>query len=402
MRPPSFRGTFRNDLPARAMYAEGAGIARCVPAAVAVPCDGEDVRALVRWARETGTALVPRGSGSGMAAGSVGPGVIVDLSRLDSTSGVERVGVGSHAAGSVRTGPGAIHAEVDRRAREAGLRFPVDPASAAFCTVGGMAATNAAGARTLLFGATRSWVSALDCVFADGARATIRRGEPMPLGVPAVARFVAQVPPLLAAGAAALEHAGVRKESSGYGLAHYARSGELVDLLVGSEGTLAIFVGVELALAPLPGATSSVLAAFLTLEAAVDGAARARAGGASACELLDRTFLDVAALAPGSPTLPDDTEAVLLIEVEGENAPAAAALARQVGAESGAAGAGMVMLGLDPATEMRLWALRHAASPILARLDPALKSMQFIEDGCVPPGRLPAYVHGVRAALAGH
>ena len=56
-------------------------------------------------------------------------------------------------------------------------------------------------------------------------------------------------------------------------------------------------------------------------------------------------------------------------------------------------------LALDTATEARLWELRHAASPTLAKLDPSLRSMQFIEDGAVPPDRLPEYVRGVRAAL---
>jgi FAD/FMN-containing dehydrogenase len=60
----------------------------------------------------------------------------------------------------------------------------------------------------------------------------------------------------------------------------------------------------------------------------------------------------------------------------------------------------LVELALDEATERKIWALRHAASPILSRLDPHLKSMQFIEDGAVPPDRLPAYVDGIRTALA--
>ena len=56
-------------------------------------------------------------------------------------------------------------------------------------------------------------------------------------------------------------------------------------------------------------------------------------------------------------------------------------------------------MALDRSTETELWELRHAASPILARLDPNLRSMQFIEDGAVPPANLPAYVRGVRAIL---
>jgi FAD/FMN-containing dehydrogenase len=60
----------------------------------------------------------------------------------------------------------------------------------------------------------------------------------------------------------------------------------------------------------------------------------------------------------------------------------------------------MVRVALDEATETELWDLRHAASPILSRLDSSLRSMQFIEDGAVPPSRLADYVRGVRESLA--
>ena len=62
-------------------------------------------------------------------------------------------------------------------------------------------------------------------------------------------------------------------------------------------------------------------------------------------------------------------------------------------------GAEEVSLALDAHDEHALWELRHAASPIMSRLAPRLRSMQFIEDGCVPPERLPDYVRGVRSAL---
>ena len=230
----------------------------------------------------------------------------------------------------------------------------------------------------------------------------------MPRGVPAIERFLADVRPALLAHEAVSpsEHAGVKKESSGYGLAAYARSGDLVDLVVGSEGTLALVVGLELALAPTPGATSSALASFASLEQAVAAATAAREAGASACELLDRTFLDVVAsgIAQGhaiaSPEVPDGTEAVLLAEVEGADLDDAVRQAGALGAAFERLGATRVTLALDDVQEPALWELRHAASPVLARLDPALKSMQFVEDGAVPPERLPDYVRGVRDALA--
>ncbi|HET7552279.1 MAG TPA: FAD-binding oxidoreductase [Gemmatimonadaceae bacterium] len=397
MTQPDLDSSWRTDLPARAVYSEGAGIARVVPQAVRVVESADEVPGIVREARESGRPIIPRGSGSGMPGGAVGDGSILDLSRLDwiASVDVERR--------RVWAGAGAVRRAVDAAARAQGLRFPVDPSSGAFCTVGGMASTNAAGPHTLRFGSMRYWVAALDCVFDDGTRAVLRRGEPLPSGVPAIERFLADArDAILAAPRHLLEHAGVRKESSGYGLADFARSGDLIDLLVGSEGTLVIVVAVELALAPLPGATSSVLAEFDTLEEAVDGAVRARESGASACELLDRTFLDVAARGGSGTSIAPSTEAVLLAEVEGDDEDAAAQAARALGKTFEDTGATSVRLAIDRAMEHELWSLRHAASPTLARLDPELKSMQFVEDGAVPPERLPEYVRGVRAALERH
>ena len=102
MIPEDFRGIFRDDLPARAVYAEGAGIARAIPRAVAIPRDADDVEALARWAHATSTPLVPRGSGSGMAGGAVGRGVIVDLSR------VADIGPVDAERRRVHVGPGAL------------------------------------------------------------------------------------------------------------------------------------------------------------------------------------------------------------------------------------------------------------------------------------------------------
>jgi FAD/FMN-containing dehydrogenase len=237
-------------------------------------------------------------------------------------------------------------------------------------------------------------------VFADGSRGVVRRGATPP-ALPPIERFLTDVAPDIPA--ASFERAGgaLRKNSSGYGLAEYATSGDLVDILVGSEGTLAVIVGVELTLAEVPGATASLLAAYASLDDAVGGASDARDAGASACELLDRTFLDVAARAGPLP-LPSGTEAVLLIEIEGHDTADASSRAHRLASAARRGGAVSVTLGLDPDDEERLWELRHAASPILSRLDPSLKSMQFIEDGVVPPARLADYVRGVRAALASH
>jgi FAD/FMN-containing dehydrogenase len=397
MKPPAgFRGVFRTDDDARAVYSEAAGIGRIHPAGVAVPADADDVALVVRWARATGTALIPRGSGSSMASGAIGSGVVLDLSRL------RDIGDPSIVDRSIRVGSGILRGEVQRRAATIGLRFPVDPSSGEFCTIGGMAATNAAGPHSLRHGPMRPWVIALDCIFDDGSRATVRRGDQPEVAIDAIRRFTADArPALIAQSAGVASHAAVLKDSSGYATRTYAQSLDLVDLLVGSEGTLAIFTGVEVALAPSAPYTASLFVSFRDLEAAVQAAVAAREHGASACELLDRTFLRIAANAGRPLPVSSEAEAALLVEVESAEGGGAGAKAeadrlrdmfRSMGSDHS-------IVAIGSGHEAELWSFRHAASPAIARMDPALRSMQFIEDAAVPPAALAAYVRGVRAIL---
>ena len=397
--PPGFRGTFREDELARAVYSEAAGIAQAMPTAVAVPIDAEDVVSLVKWAAETGASLIPRGSGSSMSGGAIGKGVIVDLSRINHLGTIDERGR------TVWADPGVLWSALDIAARRRGLRFPVDPSSGSFCTLGGMVSTNASGAHTLRYGPTRAWVNALDCVFSNGDREVITRGETPPKRVEAVARFLRDAHGEIVAmdKRRPILHPGVRKESSGYAVHEYAMEADLVDLLVGSEGTLVIIVGIRLSLSPLPAATSSVLGSFSSIEEATAAAMMAVETGASACELLDRTFLAYASSAPSADeALRERIEgaaAILLAEVEGETAEAAAAKAEDLAVAFKGAGAKDVDIALTPEREHDLWELRHAASPILTALDHST-SMQFIEDGAVPLPQLPDYIGGVRRALA--
>ena len=108
-------------------------------------------------------------------------------------------------------------------------------------------------------------------------------------------------------------------------------------------------------------------------------------------ELLDRTFLELV-----GETGP---EAVLLVELERDD-PAAAREAVERAAAAVAPWAASVDTGFTAAAAERLWALRHAASPILAGLPESRRSLQVIEDGCVPVERMGEYVRAVREAAA--
>ena len=381
--PPGFRGDFRSDEVARALYSEGAGIFRIIPEAVAVPKDVSDLALLVRWAAERGVGLVPRGAGSGMSGGNVGPGVALDLTRACLDTPV----IDAHA-GTARCGASVTYQAFNGAAQPYGLHLPPDPSSGTFCTLGGMAATNAAGAHSVKYGTMRRWVRALEFVTAEGE---VGRTDAQTHGrTAAEQRFLTDVAPAIRASASALAASTPQtpKNSSGYALDVFARSGRTADLLVGSEGTLAVITALEVALAPLPAERTTLLVTLGSLEQVGPAVLALRPLGPSALELLDRTYLDFVRGA-AQRHLAAGTEAVLLVEFEGNGREAAAAV-RDI--------ATSVELADDATTVGRLWELRHLASPLLASLPDDLRSLQVVEDGCVPPHRLAAYIGALRAA----
>ena len=144
MKAPTF---LRTDLRSRAAYAEGAGIYRIVPRGCGrFPETTEQLQSLVRWAGRTSTPLVPRGAGTGMPGGNVGPGVVVDLTRLDGAP------LAVAADGRAHAGAAVTWAAIEAAARPNRLRILPDPSSGKWATVGGMIATNAAGPRTMAHG----------------------------------------------------------------------------------------------------------------------------------------------------------------------------------------------------------------------------------------------------------
>ncbi|CAN5559652.1 hypothetical protein BH24GEM3_BH24GEM3_22640 [soil metagenome] len=405
--PLGFRGRYLRGDSDRAGFAEAAGIFSTLPAAVAVPEDAADLAALVRWAAETGTLLVPRGAGTGMPGGNLGSGVVVDL-----VTGFRGIGEVDTARQRVRVEPGVTLAELNHRCAPHGLQFPVDPSSGRLCTFGGMLANNSAGAHSVKYGATRAWVEALEVVLPDGTRTRTERGR-LPEH-PRLREMLARVDASLTPRRAQIEEAWprLRKNSSGYALREYLDSGAAVDLLVGSEGTLALITAAELRLAPLPAARGLAVLEFTSLEAAGTAIQTVLPLRPATCEMLDRTFLELvrsAGVETGYP-LRAGLEAILLVEMDGDTEEEVAESLRRLSvavAEIAAA----VTLATEPERQTRFWQVRHAASPLIARRTDGRVSMQFIEDGVVPVERLPEYVavlrrvlgaHGVPAVIFGH
>ena len=366
---------WNSDARVRAAYAEGAGIYRIVPEAVAIPTGIEELVALVRQAAAAHAVLIPRGAGSGMAGGNVGPGIIVDLS-----TGFSELSIDPQRR-TARAGASVTWAQITEAARPFGLRLPPDPSSGLFATSGGMVSTNAAGPRTVRYGSMRRWVEAVQVVEADGTVRTVARGagsgERFALTTDDRQRITARFPK-------------TRKNSSGYGLDKFAETGDEVDLFIGAEGTLGFVTAVQWRLDTIPPDIAGAALGFPDLAAMTEAVPYLVSLNPSALELLDSTLLRFVPEAPRVACL-------LLVEFERDSAAAARGVVGDA-----VRGLKQAVTHVETAVDRRglerLWSVRRLASPALARLPPSQRSLQVIEDGCVPLDALGEYVGGVRAA----
>ena len=394
--PPDIRGEYRSDERARAAYAEAAGIYRILPRAVCLPADVADLQRVICWAADHRLALVPRAAGSGMAGGNVGDGVVVDLTRMTD----QRLEVDPSSRRAV-TGAAVTLSALNAAAAPHQLRLPPDPSSGAWATLGGMVSTNAAGARSVRYGSVRPWVEALTLLTSDGQAAKLRRGEAPETGHPLLGRFANEAAPAIRAAAAHIRSRfpHTRKNVAGYALDAFLNSGDVLDLIIGAEGTLGIVTEIEWRLDPIPRHRAGLRVALRSLEMLSESVQTLLRSRPSALELLDRTFLDLVGSdrTAGAGLRFPAVEAVLLVEFERDDPRALREAIEEATARIRPL-AHAVDSAYSEEAAQRLWTIRHAASPIIAGLPDSRRSLQVIEDACVPIDRMGEYIRLVRSA----
>jgi FAD/FMN-containing dehydrogenase len=386
----------RTDLALRARYSQGGGIYRIIPAAVARPTTAEELAGILAAARERNLTITPRGAGSAMPGSNVNTGLVLDLTLYEDdrcmVSEEER-----RAYASPAIALSVLNAEAARSA----LRMPVDPSSGAWATLGGMVSTNASGPHSVRDGSVRRWVHGVALHTVDGYLDLSRNREPDQQH-PVVARWRNDVEPLLRRHETAIQarFPKVRKNSAGYALDHYLESEDLLDVVIGSEGTLGILTDVVLNLAPVPAHRVALRVAVRDRADLVRTIEAIRAHDPATLEFLDASFLRLIARLPLTPERPDllqQAAGLLLVDFEGDDL--GELTDRGVAAARSAQPTALdVRIATEPAEVERLWDIRHRASPILAALTDGRRSLQVIEDGCVPVPRLGEYLGAVDAA----
>ncbi len=377
---------------------------RVPPAAVAFPSSPGGLRELLLRARARGLALTARGGGSGLVGNALGRGLVIDC-----RAGMTRLLAMDEIARTATVEPGIFIGELNDALAARGLFFPVEPSSAACATVGGAVASNAGGARSVKYGSAVRWLEGAEGVFADGTPfAWTRAGglESSPEWRARLALLAARLRGALRG----LAPPAVDKIASGYRLEALdaealadGNSRGLLPLLAGSEGTLVLFSRLTLRLAKKPGGRRTGMLVFPSLAEASRAIPPLLAHRPSATELLDRTAIRMAlAFDPAlSRHFRGDEAAALLVECEGAGETAAAdALAAALDELRGAGLRFRAALAPDRAASEELWALRRITSPVVHAGCGGKLGLRFIEDGVVPPARVPEFVAGVKALCA--
>ncbi|MET1127864.1 MAG: FAD-linked oxidase C-terminal domain-containing protein [Thermoproteota archaeon] len=329
-------------------------------AVVVFPESIDDISAVVSYAYRNDVKLYPQGSTTGLARGSVPEeeGIVVSMARMN---GVKEIGV---VDGYAVAEAGVRIDDLNAELAEKGYMFPVDPASSAVATVGGAVNTGAGGLRGAKYGTMRDWVLGLKIVLPD------EKGTQMFIGCRTV------------------------KCRQGY---------DLVRLIVGSEGTLAIVAEAVLRITPLPENVVTVLAFYENLSDLFNAVVEIRSSGVQPyiMEFMDSKTVAAAVEAVGAPFKAEGHMLLVSIDV---NMEATDRVLKWLVDTVKGTGAKLVYYARSPgeAEEKQLFKVRKSLYPAQMKLvqasagRPGSKVVVFIEDIAVPPSRLIDAVEGLR------
>ncbi len=331
---------------ARVTYSvDGTVCYRGAPAAIVFPGTGAEVARVLKVAAERGWQVTARGGGTSLAAGAVPSEGAIVLSAARLTHGPDI----DPAEFEAVCGAGVTTGELQFRAAALGLFYPPDPSSQSVTMLGGNAATNAGGAHALKYGVTRDYVIALEVALTSGELIQVERGtgtEP------------------------------------------------LLDLFIGSEGTLGVVTEIRLRLLPAPPAARTVAAHFETVHAAAEATVTILNVGLVPARLEFMDAVAIRAVQAARDRGLAGVRAVLLVEFDGRPEIVDAEIDRAAGLLRPVAT--RLIVPRTPAEEAAAWEPRRAITASLARLKPG----KLGEDICVPRTAFPATIAAIERLAA--
>ena len=324
-----------------------------MPDAVVRPSSAEQIAEIMKLANRRHIPVTPRGAGSGLSGGAVPiyGGIVLLTDRMNRILEIDRENM------MVVVEPGVVTNEINERLKEFGLFYAGYPMSLETCYIGGNVAENAGGGKAVKYGVTERYVTGLEVVTATG--------EIIELGGKLV------------------------KNVTGY---------NLIQLMVGSEGTLGVFTKIILKLLPLPKASVDLLCLFKTVDDAIVVVPKIiTAGGIipTAIEFMDQMSVRAACEYLNESIPYQQAGAMLLITVDGADVQQVQREYETIGEQCLAAGAIEVYVADNHTTSERIWSVRRNIAEAFKVISPH----QSLEDIVVPIAKIAAVVAGLQEIM---
>lgn len=395
------------------LYASDASIYQVRPLGVVRPRSAADVSATILYANDQDLTIHCRGSGSGVAGESLGPGIILDMSTH-----LRRL-VTSEDGSRVTAQSGATLASVNRDLSSYGRWFGPDPATRAITTMGGVIATNASGSHYLRSGSARDTIESIRMVNSNGL--LVELSQHAPESYRRISRQESEASPesefvgRVARGLTeirnqfkdSLKSSSFRSPASnGYRIDKFMDDQGVVDLAkfyAGTQGTLGVMIDATIRTELIPAHRGVVLLFFHRLDSAMRSAVSALAHGPIACDVMDRRLLQIAREGEKryADLVPREAEAGMLVEIQGESL---GDLYHRLGIlrKSLASGPDAAFASQDTVQNDRrdlLWALFRRVIPRQYRVSGNALPLPFVEDIYSPPEQMPQMLLAVQDVL---
>ena len=344
-------GVIASETERRAYELDGLTAYRQTPMLVVLPSTVAQVAAVLRYCKELGIKVVPRGAGTSLSGGALplADGVLLGMAKFNRILDID------YDNRCVTAEPGVTNLAISQAVAAAGFYYAPDPSSQIACTIGGNVAENSGGVHCLKYGLTTNNLLGLEMVTIDG--------EVVRLG-------------------------GKHFDAGGY---------DLLGVMTGSEGLLAVVTEVTVRILPKPPEARALLIGFAATADAGNAVAAIIAAGIipAGMEMMDRPAIHAAEDFVGA-GYPRDAEALLIVELDGPPAEIAHLVAR-VEAIARDNRATSLRVSRDEAERLAFWAGRKAAFPAVGRISPDYYCM----DGTIPRRRLPEVLTRI-GALSEH
>lgn len=388
----------------RQLYATDASHYQIEPMAVAFPRDAKQASAIIQAAAQAGVSVIPRGAGTGLVGGAIGEGVVVDFSRYN-----RLITDFDAEQRTVRVGAGVVLDQLNAFLKSEGFAFGPDVATSSRATLGGMIGNNSSGARCAIYGTTVDHLEELEVVMADGR---ILQVGPDRGTLPLQRELLENMAMLNALQINERFGEGLLKRWPGYALDRIVKNpNNLINVLAGSEGTLAAIVSAKVKIVPTPDEIGLGLIFFDNAAEAMQATVELSKLKPSAIEFIDRMLLDQTRgqreFQPARDLLELDTrpaEGVLAVEFYGD--------VEDRLAEMAALPIGRRKKVMQTLAEINhVWTLRKQGLSLLTSCKGTAKPVTCLEDAAVRPKDLPAYYNelsellgemGLKASFYGH